>query len=383
MVTAAVLAAACFLWLLWSGMIPNGRTDGKPAFPVLSPINMAVSQLNAAYKDRLADLQDGDYHEIQFQGQGPDWHSILAVFACKISQGSEAMELSSLNEDQAGLLEQVFWDMVLLSPRLERIEGENYSEESLFLSAGTRSPEEMASVYNFTGAQKKALSALLAHPEITDRWLCDLTSQTPEAAALLSALPGDLSPERRAVVEVACSLVGKVNYFWGGKSRVLGWDSRWGGVRKVTASGSVSSGLYRPYGLDCSGFVDWVFFNASAGQYLISQGGGARAQHKACQDISWEDALPGDLAFYPEVNTSASWEVGTARAIPWSSIVPAEPTTWSSPPPVTFQCWPVRCISAEPCLYRNPLERSVWNRSSFFSYGIYIKKPVQTHQILL
>ena len=156
------------------------------------------------------------------------------------------MELSSLNEDQAGLLEQVFWDMVLLSPRLERIEGENYSEESLFLSAGTRSPEEMASVYNFTGAQKKALSALLAHPEITDRWLCDLTSQTPEAAALLSALPGDLSPERRTVVEVACSLVGKVNYFWGGKSRVLGWDSRWGGVRKVTASGSVSSGMYRP-----------------------------------------------------------------------------------------------------------------------------------------
>ena len=122
MVTAAVLAAACFLWLLWSGMIPNGRTDRETGFSGPVSINMAVSQLNAAYKDRLADLQDGDYHEIQFQGQGPDWHSILAVFACKISQGSEAMELSSLNEDQAGLLEQVFWDMVLLSPRLERIE---------------------------------------------------------------------------------------------------------------------------------------------------------------------------------------------------------------------------------------------------------------------
>ena len=32
------------------------------------------------------------------------------------------------------LLEQVFWDMVLLSPRLERIEGENYSEESMSTS---------------------------------------------------------------------------------------------------------------------------------------------------------------------------------------------------------------------------------------------------------
>ena len=44
----------------------------------------------------------------------------------------------------------------------------------------------------------------------------------------------------------------------------------------------------------------WIGCFSSAGQYLISQGGGARAQHKACQDISWEDALPGDLAFYPE-----------------------------------------------------------------------------------
>lgn len=59
MVTAAVLAAACFLWLLWSGMIPNGRTDRETGFSGPVSINMAVSQLNAAYKDRLADLQMG------------------------------------------------------------------------------------------------------------------------------------------------------------------------------------------------------------------------------------------------------------------------------------------------------------------------------------
>lgn len=79
---------------------------------------------------------------------------------------------------------------------------------------------------------------------------------------------------------------------------MLGWDSRWGQLRKVTAKGSPTTGTYRPYGLDCSGFVDWVFYNASNGEYIIGQGGGAESQHKQCLDIAWEQAQPGDLVFY-------------------------------------------------------------------------------------
>ena len=43
---------------------------------------------------------------------------------------------------------------------------------------------------------------------------------------------------RETVLRQYLSLVGKVNYFWGGKSLVIGWDSRWGRVEKVTAAGS-------------------------------------------------------------------------------------------------------------------------------------------------
>ena len=120
-----------------------------------------------------------------------------------------------------------------------------------------------------------------------------------DAKALLAALPEELSPERRAVVETACSLVGKVNYFWGGKSLVFGWDERWGTIQKVTAAGSSTTGTYRPYGMDCSGFVDWVFYNVTGGEYIIGHGGGATMQHNYCTEISWDEALPGDLVFYP------------------------------------------------------------------------------------
>jgi len=123
---------------------------------------------------------------------------------------------------------------------------------------------------------------------------------TGEAMEVWERLPDDLSMERRMVVTYALALVDKVDYFWGGKSLVLGWDDRWAELTEVTAEGSDSTGTELPYGLDCSGFVDWAFYNASGGEYVIGQGGGAMEQHANCVDIEWDEVQPGDLLFYPK-----------------------------------------------------------------------------------
>ena len=123
---------------------------------------------------------------------------------------------------------------------------------------------------------------------------------TGEAMEVWERLPDDLSMERRMVVTYALALVDKVDYFWGGKSLVLGWDDRWGELTEVTAEGSDTTDTEQLYGLDCSGFVDWVFYNASGGRYIIGQGGGAAEQHANCVDIEWDEVQPGDLLFYPE-----------------------------------------------------------------------------------
>lgn len=123
---------------------------------------------------------------------------------------------------------------------------------------------------------------------------------TGEAMEVWERLPDELSMERRMVVTYALALVDKVDYFWGGKSLVLGWDDRWGELTEVTAEGGDSTGTEQPYGLDCSGFVDWAFYNASGGEYVIGQGGGAMEQHANCVDIEWDEVQPGDLLFYPE-----------------------------------------------------------------------------------
>jgi len=107
-----------------------------------------------------------------------------------------------------------------------------------------------------------------------------------------------LSEERRQVILIAYQLEGKVNCFWGGKPLVLGWDPRWGTPQEVWAAGSITTGTVRPFGLDCSGFVDWVFYNASGGSFVMGRGGGAASQHSYCAPISWAEVRPGDLVFY-------------------------------------------------------------------------------------
>lgn len=215
------------------------------------------------------------------------------------------MDVAVLDPERVERLRTVFWDMTKLTTQVETIEhtgtGEDsgWTESILHITITPRTPDDMRVFYQFTDDQNEALDELLENRDLLAALAGDLTISDPDAKALLAALPEDLSPERRAVVETACSLVGKVNYFWGGKSLVLGWDERWGTIQKVTAAGSSTTGTYRPYGMDCSGFVDWVFYNVTGGEYIIGHGGGATMQHNYCAEISWDEALPGDLVFYP------------------------------------------------------------------------------------
>lgn len=99
-------------------------------------------------------------------------------------------------------------------------------------------------------------------------------------------------PNRQAVLRTALSLVGRVPYFWGGKS-AAGWNDKWNTMQMVTAPGVSSSGSLRPYGLDCSGFTDWVWRTAG----FRSIGSGVHAQFWASDLIDEEELLPGDLVF--------------------------------------------------------------------------------------
>jgi len=104
-------------------------------------------------------------------------------------------------------------------------------------------------ITNMSNALKMTMYGTLTSgmvPPITDA----------ELNAYLNSLT--CSGTRKELMRAALSLVGRVPYFWGGKS-APGWNEAWNTPRLVTAAGSSSSGTIRPYGLDCSGFTDWIY----------------------------------------------------------------------------------------------------------------------------
>lgn len=272
------------------------------------PLSAAVAQVNYDFNERLEALQTADdYDSISVDGQAADWIEVLAVFAVKVAGADvDAADVATMDADRIARLKAVFWDMTAIKTEVETInhpgsgDDDGWTERNLYITITAKTAEEMKTAYHFNRNQIAVLEELLEQRDLLRELIEDVYSVSGDTAALLRDLPEDLLPEREAVVRTACSLVGKVNYFWGGKSLVFGWDARWGEVWQVTAAGSSTTGTYRPYGLDCSGFVDWVFYNQSGGSYVIGHGGGATMQHSYCTDISWSDAQPGDLVFYPD-----------------------------------------------------------------------------------
>ncbi|MGM9631367.1 hypothetical protein [Butyricicoccus sp.] len=255
------------------------------------PLATAIAEIQGEYHAKLEELQSGDFASIQIVGQAPDWREVVAVFASKTAGSEDGMDVFTLDAARVELLRQVFWDMCQISTQTEPTQNEaGETEIVLTITITAKTAEQMRLEYAFSKYQNNALDVLLENLGSLHIPMGSLTISQEDAIILLENLPDDLDPARKAVVETALQLVGKVSYFWGGKSLVLGWDDRWGVPTEVTAEGSGSTGTVRPFGLDCSGFVDWVFYNATNGAYYPGHGGGAATQHSFCENIPWSEA---------------------------------------------------------------------------------------------
>ena len=273
------------------------------------PLATAIAEIQGEYHAELERLQNGDFVSVQIIGQAPDWREVVAVFASKTSGAEDGIDVFTLDEERVELLRQVFWDMCEITTATQTVDvpdsdpdddvDDSHTGIALTITITAKTAEQMRLIYAFTKYQNDALDILLENLGSLNIPMGSLTISQEDAIELLENLPDDLDPARKAVVETAVQLVGRVSYFWGGKSLTLGWDDRWGVPTEVTAAGSGSTGTVRPFGLDCSGFVDWTFYNATNGSYYPGRGGGAATQHSYCTNISWNDAQPGDLVFYP------------------------------------------------------------------------------------
>lgn len=230
-----------------------------------------------------------------------NWQDVLAVYVLR-TRGESGSRQLTLGKEAKKELENIFF---LMNIRRDSILANKLSKEvDLDAEICSLTAEDYAELKNL-GADEKEVLEKYTNPEC--KKLCAIV--TAAKGFVRGEAGEDVSEERVSIVAAACSLVGKVGYFWGGKSYAIGWDSLWGNPMTVTAGGSKSTGTSRGYGLDCSGFVCWSFYNGLNG----TDGGignHTTSQWNASEMVEGKDAKPGDLVFYDSPTAGDQNHVG-------------------------------------------------------------------------
>ena len=115
------------------------------------------------------------------------------------------------------------------------------------------------------------------------------TLSREEMNKLLSHLPEETSELRKNIVLQAGDAVGKIPYYWGGAANCAGYEgNQFGTIVSPDNKGRNKKGL------DCSHFVDWVYWTVMNNNLGNTNTTG---QIKICKKISAGELLAGDLAF--------------------------------------------------------------------------------------
>lgn len=111
-----------------------------------------------------------------------------------------------------------------------------------------------------------------------------------EIQAYMAELPPTLSQTRRDLIEFALQSVGKVPYYWGGKAS--------GPDYEPNGFGTIISSDYKGRilkGLDCSGWINWVYWSVTGNRLPYESTAGLAA---CGTPISRSELQPGDIVLH-------------------------------------------------------------------------------------
>lgn len=314
-----ILVAVCIFFMFISiltGIVPNLSQQYFMADnDVAENYRDKVEMLDYELRKEISDLADDDsYHDIRviyigdIQGIHTNFQELFAIAAVKFEQDLTY----SLKEEE--LIEDIYRRLYEIKVSSEvyyvtNSEGKEIPRYRKLITVYTRDMENVISKLHFDEEQKAWTRRLASgfseqFPEHAQRY-GELTSV--EIAELVKNAPKMSNAAQQKLYDTALSIVGKVKYFWGGKSPA-GWNDEWGKATLVTSSGSETTGEYIPLGLDCSGYVDWVYKTAGIGNML--SGGGTAYQYGHSYPIRADELQIGDLAFLQMPNSSGINHVG-------------------------------------------------------------------------
>ena len=223
-------------------------------------------------------------------------------------------EVVYFGKEDKNKLEKIFWKMNIITSKVTEEKkiitvtdnnGNIGTEEIIkyhkIIYVDSLVAETMANKYGFSKDELDVLKEVKRSSDLIMPSNSKMYLSNEDIRDIKSKIPVGVEIKREVLVKNALSLVDKVDYFWGGKSHFIGVDERWGKNIEVTSVGSSSTGTIKPCGLDCSGFISWVFINT--GVPLEAIGDGVTNQWNTSRLIPETEVKEGDLVFLAVPNT--------------------------------------------------------------------------------
>jgi uncharacterized protein YukE len=329
MITKKILIiAGCIagVFLIFSNMVSSIQTIITPFTQILASETVVKSyideynSLQQNFENRIQMVQQGfdDVKIDYFNGQGSNLQDIICIMSVEFNQDLKfnPTERRRFNElfvmmNSFSTKTEIYYESIAQTEQYTVIQKDDegndipitktriihvpVQKKRIIIDVNILGLEDVIDRIGFDADKKEwvrhlstnDLSELYPEIGIPSDNICPIEMQQ----RIRNAQQGNMT--RKELIDIAKSLNGKVPYFWGGKSNA-GFNPQWGKPTRVTSTGSRTTGTIRPFGLDCSGYVDWVYKTAGFGNILSD---GTTGQWNNSYPIQPQELKIGDLAF--------------------------------------------------------------------------------------
>ena len=170
-VAIIIIVVICLVGLLVNSIFGTFFSNQKTSANAVT-MNEVVAECNQEFADKIQSIQDTNPHEdYVLDGSMASWKDILLIYTVKQSNGLNATDVVTMDNNKKNILKKIFWDMNSLSSevKVEKVieQGVNVNEEPkevqkkvLHIKITSKTVEDMKLQYNFNAAQNKQLAEL-------------------------------------------------------------------------------------------------------------------------------------------------------------------------------------------------------------------------------
>lgn len=160
-ILVVIIIVICLIAFLLNSVfgifLSSENTGGKT-------MSSVITELDNELAERITTIQNENPHDDYVLNLNRvDWKYVLAIYTVIVSNGNDATDVVTINDDKTNILKDVFWKMNMISYNIQEETDEFGSvKRMLYINIDGKSINDMITEYNLNAIQQKQMDELLS-----------------------------------------------------------------------------------------------------------------------------------------------------------------------------------------------------------------------------